>query len=98
MKYEFEGAVHRWTANPAFFLVSLPGNISEEIREISDGLTAGFGSLKVEARIGSVVWRTSIFPDSGTGLFDLPIKDEVRKKNNLIEGSLAHVAIEVLGF
>jgi hypothetical protein len=98
MKYEFEGTVHRWTANPAFFLVSLPKNFSEEIREISDGLTAGFGSLKVEARIGSIVWRTSIFPDSATGLFDLPLKAEVRKKNALVEGSTAQAEIEVLGF
>ena len=98
MKYEFEGAVHRWAANPAFFLVSLPKDFSEEIREISDGLTAGFGSLKVEARIGSIVWRTSIFPDSGTGLFDLPLKAEVRKKNALVEGSVTRVEIEVLGF
>ncbi len=98
MKYEFEGLVHRWAANPAFFLVSLPKDFSEEIREISDGLTAGFGSLKVEAQIGSVVWRTSIFPDSSTGLFDLPLKAEVRKKNGLVEGSVTRVEIEVLGF
>ena len=98
MIYEFEGEVHRWVANPAFFLVSLPKNYSAEIREISDGLTAGFGSLKVEAQIGSVVWRTSIFPESSTGLFDLPLKAEVRKKNDLVEGSYAAVRLEILGF
>ena len=98
MKYEFEGVVHRWQAKPAFFLVSIPQDYSDEIREISDGLTAGFGSLKVEAQIGSVIWRTSIFPESKTGLFDLPLKAEVRKKNDLAEGSIACVTIEVLGF
>ena len=98
MKYEFEGVVHRWAANPAFYLVSVPQDYSDEIREISDGLTAGFGSLKVEAQIGSVIWRTSIFPESKTGLSDLPLKAEVRKKNSLDEGSIAQVTIEVLGF
>jgi hypothetical protein len=98
MKYEFEGPVHRWAANRAFFLVSLPKNYSDEIVEISDGLTAGFGSLKVEATIGKVTWRTSIFPDSTTGLFDLPLKAEVRKKNDLIEGSITLVKLDVLGF
>ena len=98
MKYEFEGEVHRWAANPAFFLVSVPQDFSDEIREISDGLTAGFGSLKVEAQIGSVIWRTSIFPESKTGLFDLPLKAEVRKKNDLVEGSIARVTIDILGF
>ncbi len=98
MKYEFESEVHLWASNPKFFLVSLPQNFSDEIRQISEGLTNGFGSLKVEARIGSVVWRTSIFPESSTGLFDLPLKAEVRKKNRLVEGSIALVEIEILGF
>jgi Domain of unknown function (DUF1905) len=98
LKYQFEGEVHRWASNPAFFLVSLPKNYSDEIAEISEGLTAGFGSLKVEVTIGKVTWRTSIFPDSATGLFDLPLKAEVRKKNELVEGSIAKVELEVLGF
>ena len=98
MNYLFEAKVHRWEANPAFFLVSLPSEAFREIREISEGLTNGFGSLKVEARIGSVVWRTSIFPDSIKGTFDLPLKSDVRKKNNLVEGSTTEVSLEVLGF
>ena len=98
MKYQFEGIVRLWPANEKFHLLALPKDISDEIFEISDGLTAGFGSLKVEARIGSVVWRTSIFPDSSTGVFELPLKAEVRKNNDLIVGSVANCEIELLGF
>jgi hypothetical protein len=98
MIFEFDGLVHRWSANPAFFLVSLPKDASEEIFAISEGLTNGFGSLKVEAQIGSVIWRTSIFPDSKTRSFDLPLKAEVRKKNQLIEGSATRVKLTLLGF
>jgi hypothetical protein len=96
--FEFEGLVHRWAANPAFFLVSLPKDASEEIFAISEGLTNGFGSLKVEAQIGAVVWRTSIFPDTKARTFDLPLKAEVRKKNQLDDGSMTAVKITVLGF
>ena len=98
MKYEFEGVVRLWPANEKFFLLPLPKEISAEIFEVSDGLTAGFGSLKVEARIGSMVWRTSIFPDSATNTFELPLKAEVRKKNGLVVGSVASCEIELLGF
>ena len=98
MKIQFEGELHRWESNPAFFLVSLPKLDSEEIREISEGLTNGFGSLKVEATVGKSTWRTSIFPNSSTGTFDLPIKGEVRKKNNLAAGAKFLVEVEVLGF
>jgi hypothetical protein len=98
MQFEFEGEVFRWKANEAFFLVSVPKEHSEEIHEISEGLTNGFGSLKVEATIGSITWRTSIFPESKTGLFDLPLKAAVRKANGLDVGSIALVSLEVLGF
>lgn len=98
MRIEFQGKVYRWAANEAFFLVSVPKKFSDEIKEISEGMTNGFGSLKVEATIGKTTWRTSIFPDSKSGLFDLPLKAAVRKANNLDVGSNAHVQLEILGF
>ncbi|MEY3677190.1 MAG: hypothetical protein RL351_417 [Actinomycetota bacterium] len=98
MNISFQGKVFRWAANEAFYLVSLPAEFSAEIKEISEGLTNGFGSLKVEASIGTTVWRTSIFPDSKTGLFDLPLKAAVRKANDLEVGSTTEVQLEVLGF
>jgi hypothetical protein len=98
MKYAFAGVVRLWPANEKFLLLPLPQEISAEIFEISDGLTAGFGSLKVEARIGSLTWRTSIFPDKASSTFELPLKAEVRKKNDLVVGSVALCEIELVGF
>jgi hypothetical protein len=98
MDIEFSGTVHRWVNNPSIYLVSVPKELSDEIKEISEGLTNGWGSLKVEATIGSTIWRTSIFPDSKTGFFDLPLKAEVRKKNNLEVATLVKVHLNVLGF
>ncbi len=98
MKVEFEGTVRLWPANQKFFLLGLPQTLSADIFEISDGLTNGWGSLKVEARIGATVWRTSIFPDSKLGIFELPLKLEVRKQNKLDVGSVTKCEIELLGF
>jgi Domain of unknown function (DUF1905) len=98
MKIEFEGTVRLWPANEKFFLLGLPKDLSADIFEISDGLTNGWGSLKVEARLGTTVWRTSIFPDTKLGIFELPLKAEVRKKNDLYVGSVANCEIELLGF
>lgn len=98
MNISFQGKVYRWAANEAFFLVSVPKDLSDEIKEISEGLTNGFGSLKVEATIGKTVWRTSIFPDSKSGQFDLPLKAAVRKANGLEVGSNASVELVILGF
>ncbi len=98
MNIHFEGEVQRWVHNNSIYLVSVPLDLSTEIKEVTDGLTNGWGSLKVEATLGPLTWRTSIFPDSKTGLFDLPLKAEVRKKNNIDEGSLVKVELEILGF
>ena len=98
MKIEFEGTVRLWPANEKFFLLGLPKDLSTDIFEISDGLTNGWGSLKVEARIGTTVWRTSIFPDTKLGIFELPLKALVRQQNNLDVGSVTSCEIELLGF
>ena len=98
MKIEFEGTVRLWPANEKFFLLGLPKDLSADFFEISDGLTNGWGSLKVEARIGTTVWRTSIFPDKKLGIFELPLKALVRKQNNLDVGSVTSCEIELLGF
>lgn len=98
MKIEFEGTVRLWPTNEKFFLLGLPKDLSADIFEISDGLTNGWGSLKVEARIETTVWRTSIFPDTKLGIFELPLKAEVRKKNDLYVGSVTSCEIELLGF
>ncbi len=98
MKFEFSGVVHLWRVNQAIYLVSLPVELSDEIRILSDGLTNGWDSRKVEAQIGQTIWRTSIFPDSKTQMFDLPLKAEIRRKNEIQVGSSIDVAIALVDF
>ena len=47
------------------------------------GIRAGFGSVRVAATVGTTSWRTSIFPDSKTGTYLLPVKKEVRDAEKL---------------
>lgn len=56
---------------------------------------AGFGSVRVKARIGDTAWTTSIFPDSKTGTFLLPVKADVRKREGLIVGTSADVTLSI---
>jgi hypothetical protein len=39
----------------------------------------GFGSLRVRVTLGKAVWETSIFPDSRSGTYLLPLKASVRR-------------------
>jgi hypothetical protein len=46
----------------------------------------GFGSIPVHVKLGKTEWKTSIFPDSKSGTYLLPLKAQVRKKEEIEEG------------
>ena len=55
----------------------------------------GFGSVRIEARIGAIVWRTSLFPMKAGGYF-LPVKMAVCRTAELIVGEPIEVELELL--
>ena len=55
----------------------------------------GFRSVMVEARIGDVTWRTSVFPVKGGGYF-LPVKIDVCRKTAIVEGDEVTVELKLL--
>jgi len=61
----------------------------------SSGPRRGFGSVRVEARIGDVSWRTSIFPQKSGG-YILPVKAEVRRRAGIAAGDEVSVALELI--
>ncbi|NUR44890.1 MAG: DUF1905 domain-containing protein [Sphingomonas sp.] len=82
-------AAGRW------FFITVPEEQSTEIKAHAFGSPRGFGSVKVEARIGDVVWRTSVFPLNSGGYL-LPVKAEVRRKADLAAGDEVTVELELL--
>ena len=75
--------------------ITVPDDLSDEIRAHAFGSPRGFGSVRVEARIGHVVWRTSVFPLNSGGYL-LPVKAEVRRKAGLAAGEEVTVELELL--
>ncbi|TIX49802.1 DUF1905 domain-containing protein [Alteraurantiacibacter aquimixticola] len=61
---------------------------------ITSGKRRGFGSVKVEARIGESSWTTSVFPQD-EGWF-LPVKAAVRRAEALEEGTTTSAEITLL--
>ena len=72
-----------WPGEAAWHFVTLPKDQSGEIKKVFGSSARGFGSLKVKATIGKTSWDTSIFPDSKSGCYMLPIKKSVRKAENI---------------
>jgi hypothetical protein len=76
--------------------VSLPADVSEEIREQTDGRSRGFGSVRVRVTVRGSTWTTSIFPDSKKNCYVLPLKRAVREAEGLDTGDVATVTVELL--
>ena len=99
--FTFTAPLWRWharaTAEPGSWLfVTVPAGPSQEIRELTDGFTTGFGSVRVEVAAGTSLWRTSVFPDSDSGCYVLPVKKAVRAAEGVTEDDDLTVTISVL--
>ena len=82
-------AAGRW------YFITVPEEQSDEIRAHAFGSPRGFGSVRVEARIGDVAWRTSVLPLNAGGYL-LPVKAQIRKKAEIAAGDEVTVELEVL--
>ena len=82
-------AAGRW------YFITVPEEQSADIKAHAFGSPRGFGSVKVEASISDVSWRTSVFPLNSGGYL-LPVKKEVRTKAGLAAGDKVTVELELL--
>jgi len=96
-------SVHRFSAplwemksEGSWVFLTLPQEVADEIRSVPREPRPGFGSLRVEATIGSTVWRTSIFPESRSRSFVLPVKKAVRAAEAVDVPDTVDVTIELL--
>jgi len=67
---------------------------SKEIKQNRMPFRKGFGSVPVTVTIGKTIWKTSIFPDK-SGVYVLPLKKEVRKKENISAGDNIKFTIKI---
>jgi hypothetical protein len=97
MIIEFDGEIFRWDArdDASWFFTAVPPELSADIREIPRP-ARGFGSVRVRARVGRSEWSTSIFPDSASESYVLPVKKAIRDAERLVDGSPVTVRLEIL--
>ncbi len=105
-KSEAHGDVHTFLAklwswdarrHDTWTFVTLPPDVSAAVEDEADsrGPRAGFGSVKVQVRIGATTWLTSVFPDTASGCFVLPIKRAVRQANGVEAGDDVEVHLRL---
>jgi hypothetical protein len=94
--FEFTAPLGRHSGAGAWYFVSLPSEISDDIAEATARIRSGFGSVRITITVGATSWRTSIFPDSKTGTCVLPVKEVVWFAEKLEAGDDVRAQIQIV--
>jgi hypothetical protein len=91
------GPLKMWSNDEGrMHFMSVPEELSGEIKAHSLLVRRGFGSVKVEATIDDVTWQTSVFPSKSSGGYFLPVKIDVCRKTGIAADDEVTVMLELL--
>lgn len=91
--FDFDGEIWYWRGPSPFHFVSVPDDACARLRSVAAEVTYGWGMIPVRARIGSTEWQTSLYPKDGG--YVLPVKDGVRRAENIDDGDVVGVRFDV---
>ncbi len=96
--YDFTSTLWQWSAKESttWVFATVPKDVSDEIKDVPRPLKRGFGSVRVDVAIGGSRWRTSVFPDSESGCYVLPVKKSVRTAEALTIDDVVDVTLTTL--
>ena len=98
LSFTFSAQCWLWQADKAsWHFITLPQDKSKEIKFFSENNSKrrGWGAARVQATIGETTWQTSIFPYSQSKAYILPVKAEVRKKENISVDNMVEVQLKI---
>ncbi len=93
--YRIEAKVWLYPGDTPWHFVTIPKKESMEIKDKFSHVKRGWGSLPVKVTTGDTSWKTSIFPESKEGAYILPMKAEVRKKEQIKVGDSISLTLEI---
>ncbi|MEU0091756.1 GNAT family N-acetyltransferase [Kribbella sp. NPDC006257] len=91
MEWDIGGEVFEWRGPAPYYFLAVPEREGADLRAAALAASYGWGMLPIRARIGSVEWKTSLWPKDGGYL--LPLKDAVRKPLKLSGGDAVEVRL-----
>jgi hypothetical protein len=93
--YSFQGELWHYPEEAGWHFITLPQDLADEISDEAAPFRKGFGSVKVTASIAGNSWSTSIFPDSKSGSYLLPVKKAIRAVAGIHDGDAVDVELEL---
>ncbi len=93
MRLDFTGEIWYWRGPAPHYFVTVPQEQSDDLKAIMKSVTYGWGMIPATVHIGHTKWTTAMFAKDGR--YIVPIKAIVRKAENLEEGGVVAVRVEV---
>jgi hypothetical protein len=95
MELDVTGDVWEWRGPAPFYFVTVPDEQSSRLKAVATAVTYGWGMIPVLARVGGTRWTTSLWPKDGR--YVIPLKDMVRRAEELDAGDTVTVRLTVVG-
>ena len=93
MELGFTGEIWHWRGPSPYHFVTVPADECEELESVAAMVSYGWGMIPVAAQIGETEWTTSLFPKDGA--YVVPLKDVVRRTEQLEVGDVVSVRLRV---
>lgn len=95
LTYHIRAKVWLYEGDSPWHFVTIKKADADEIKKEYIWPRRGFGAIPVSVTVGKTTWKTSIFPDE-KDTYVLPLKKDVRAKENIKVGNTIKVYLEVL--
>lgn len=101
--WHFTGPLWQWRGKTddgtpksnAWHFLTIDGAVADALRAAAPGRSAAWGSVPVQVSIGTVQWRTSVFPSKEAGGYLLPVKAGIRKAQRIAAGDAITVVLSL---
>ncbi len=95
LRMTFRSRLWLYPGPGGWHFITLPASRAKEIKTSLSGVRRGWGSLPVKATVGKTTWKTSIFPDKKSASYLLPVKADIRKRENIEAGNTVTLSLDI---
>jgi len=93
--YSISAKVWLYKGDSPWYFVTIKKAGADKIKKEYIWPRRGFGAIPVQVTVGRTSWKTSVFPDKDD-TYLLPLKKEVRLKENIKTGDTVTLTIEIM--
>jgi len=93
VRFRFKGEVIEWRGPAPFYFVATPRDVTDQISEIKNQLSYGWGVIPARVSIAGTTITTSLIPKEGS--YYVPLKDAIRKPNQIQLGQMVDLVLEL---